>query len=518
VVKAVQATRDGEAQLAKVERDMNAEGERSVGIFGRLRSAIGGVLSGAFGGGGGLASLGSVFGSGGGIGAFFTSVGGIIVVLSTLTTGLGGLVPMLVAAAGGIVSFGALAYPVISRVLAGFTAITGAVGRVATDKAWDAIPKAMQPAVQSLLNMRDFFGQMVQKMAPTVLKLLGEGLGVVAKLLPDLLKFAEPTAKAIGKLLNELSRGISSKGFKDFTDQMAKLSGPAIKVLGEGLGKVAAGIGQVILALMNPNMLRATKYFFDIVAGFLKVLAGIITGTTEGIVYALHKIAVAFDTVRHPVAAFADATWKAMKGVAGAFVSFGRDVWGGIFDVIHAVETGARAIGAFELAATIDVDKVAAWFGRLPGMIGSALSALPGEMYQIGVNILAGLLHGLESMGGSIISYVSSLGGSLISAVASKLGIGSPSKVTYQHGVWLAEGLASGMLAGRGKVAAAARQLAGAAGLPGGAGAGGGLHITWEITGGGGGNGDFDRFMAVWIRRYVRVVAGGDVQKAFGRP
>jgi hypothetical protein len=45
-------------------------------------------------------------------------------------------------------------------------------------------------------------------------------------------------------------------------------------------------------------------------------------------------------------------------------------------------------------------------------------------------------------------------------------------------------------------------------------GGGGPLNVTWEVRGG---QSEFDQFMARWIRKYVRVTAGGNVQLAFGR-
>ena len=141
---------------------------------------------------------------------------------------------------------------------------------------------------------------------------------------------------------------------------------------------------------------------------------------------------------------------------------------------------------------TGDVGRILSWFGSLPGKFASWLDRVrqvcraevrcrrelcaghsgqdplgprqPGSLlFSSGQHLLLGLLHGIESMVGTVVSAAENVGSSILSGIKSALGIGSPSRITYQHGRWLAEGLINGMDSMHGPVSAAASRLAGGA-------------------------------------------------------
>jgi hypothetical protein len=135
----------------------------------------------------------------------------------------------------------------------------------------------------------------------------------------------------------------------------------------------------------------------------------------------------------------------------------------------------------------------------------SALASLPGQMFTMGKNILLGLLHGLENIGGQVLSYVSNLAGSIISKIGSVLGIGSPSRKTYQHGLWLAEGLANGWRDGLARFPAAAaalgRPVPGSGGPP-----VSGAQVVFQFPPAGTG---LDQMFFTWLAAGIRT-RGGD--------
>jgi hypothetical protein len=66
-------------------------------------------------------------------------------------------------------------------------------------------------------------------------------------------------------------------------------------------------------------------------------------------------------------------------------------------------------------------------------------------------------------MVGGVIHTVENVGSSILSSIESALGLGSPSRYTRQHGMWVAQGLAMGMIDGLPLVRAASLRLSAAA-------------------------------------------------------
>jgi hypothetical protein len=502
---ALDEVRKGEELLAQYDNP-NRRGGFWRTLFGGLSGGLSNLLSdlgGGSGGGGLLGGLAGLFGSGG-IGAFFTSPGGIGAVIGVLLTGIQGIIPMIAAAAQGIVSFGVLAYPTLSKIASGFSAISSAAGKTARDKAWAAIPASLRPIEHQVLGIVRLFDRLSAKFLPHLTPVIGEGLKAAGQILHDLPAFADPAAKAIDSLLKSFNKFLASPGAAQFQREMAKLVGPSIKIIGEGIGQIAVAFGQLLMDLNNPNAKRAVRGFFTFIADSIKVLGGMFLGFGQLAVITFHGIAVAFDAtrrafanfghnvahhfddLRHWVASFGHFWASQWDGARHTIATFGHDLASSFDAWRHLFASIGDFIAHFftsDIPHWISVG--VHWFEQLPGRIISALASLPGKLYQIGVNILQGLLHGLEAMGSNILGYVGNLAGSIISKIGGILGIGSPSRVMYQHGVWLAQGLANGMDAGRGMVAAAAGRLAGSAlGAPGRGAAGGGLVVEINVPAG----------------------------------
>jgi Phage-related minor tail protein len=100
---------------------------------------------------------------------------------------------------------------------------------------------------------------------------------------------------------------------------------------------------------------------------------------------------------------------------------------------------------------------------RMPHDILHALGDVGHMLWNAGADVLNGLIGGMESRVGSMIHSVENFGSSILSTVESALGLGSPSRYTRQHGMWVAQGLAMGMIDGLPLVRAASLRLSAAA-------------------------------------------------------
>jgi hypothetical protein len=108
-------------------------------------------------------------------------------------------------------------------------------------------------------------------------------------------------------------------------------------------------------------------------------------------------------------------------------------------DIIHGLLNGiAEAFNG-----------VTNFFSQVGRWIWDALKHLwegAGDMVIMGKNIIIGLLNGMASMAGDIGNAAFNVGKNILDTVSNFFGIGSPSRLMHQHGQWIVEGLANGIL------------------------------------------------------------------------
>lgn len=80
------------------------------------------------------------------------------------------------------------------------------------------------------------------------------------------------------------------------------------------------------------------------------------------------------------------------------------------------------------------------------------------SLYSAGINMMSGLVSGINAMRGAVMAAASSIAASAAAAVNSALKIHSPSRVMIESGQFVGEGLARGMTATAGIVQKAASQ------------------------------------------------------------
>lgn len=226
--------------------------------------------------------------------------------------------------------------------------------------------------------------------------------------------------------------------------------------------------------------------------------------------------------------------WKLFKQYAvDAFhfvVSAGEDAFNwvkGHWPLILAILTGPIGIAVLMIkghwnqiveGASAAIHDVTSWFGRLPGLIGGAISSLGSMLFNAGANMISMLAHGIESMAMAPVHAVSSI----IADVRSFLpfsparkgplsGSGSPDVAGRQIGLMLA----GGMTGSAPMISAASRQLAaatlsgytgGAAAAGGSAAGGGGPQVVLSLAPGGSG---MDQLLFTYLQKQIRV-HGGD--------
>lgn len=427
-----------------------------------------GLLTSLTGGGGaaaGAAELGeepegSIFGLLGNIPNGLLLAGAALPALGIAATGLTEGVTGVAAAGQGLGAFGLLALPTLRKVYDAITA-TG------TTKTADL--KALSPAERGIYtgvnDIRQSYDRAATAFAPNVVGVLSpltrEG-GILAQILQDLVPFADKATPAIEKVEEQFNKFLDSKGAQQFQDAMQKLEGPEIVALADGLGRIATTIGTVWEKFAEGHdIAKDTTNFFDAIADILKVAGNWMLAFANGWDHLSHAIATFSTRSQTDLHNWAQDIDNNVGRQVKVLEDFGKFFVYYVYTEPHQtldravgdVERWANQIGQGVLGAVI-------WFEQLPGRVMSALGNWYSELHTLGSHVVDGLLQGIESMAGSVISEAEHIADSVVHALSSALGIRSPSTVTREMGQNIGLGLAMGIDDSAAQVLASAHNLA----------------------------------------------------------
>jgi tape measure domain-containing protein len=157
-----------------------------------------------------------------------------------------------------------------------------------------------------------------------------------------------------------------------------------------------------------------------------------------------------FNAIKNTVVTAVQGVWNfvttAWNAIYGIFVGITQKIVGyfsGAYnwlldkgrDIVRGLADGIRS---FANAVWDAISAVSAKIGQFFSNAGSWL-------YNVGRDIVTGLINGIKSMVGAVSGAAGDVGNAVKSKLKSVLGIGSPSKITAQYGVWVGEGFNNGL-------------------------------------------------------------------------
>lgn len=195
----------------------------------------------------------------------------------------------------------------------------------------------------------------------------------------------------------------------------AKLIGPLARILSKipFVGRFLA----VAVTWVNQLGGKLTKFAGDLLGTFWKAFTG----------------------GKMPGGAFVTRVMNSIKGLPGQVGNF--------FSTL-GTRIGVWALDAFEAAgrgARRGVGSLLSFVGRLPKMILSGLGNLSRLLWDSGKNVVQGLIGGIKSMAGDVVTTLVNLLPPALRKFAGKLGIHSPSTVFHEFGVNIVDGLRLGI-------------------------------------------------------------------------
>lgn len=336
----------------------------------------------------------------------------------------------------------------------------------------------------ALSNIQDALTQTLAGAGKPFFKLFESGAKTLASFVGSkgFQKWGADTAKAIQGVVTH---------FKPFTDGLKNLlSGkglPKSLNLG-GLGKSAQDLGKAARdtfdklkdaakkALPNlqqfahdvlPKILDLLKDIVPLLGDFgrfLKDISPVLIplGKAFGWVvdHGLNPMIQAIKNALDIIHNFGDPKQIAMDGLKGKFGDLFQTVSGALYGMSQALVAG---VGAFQHG----FEQIAGFISGLVGnfqhggqQIIDFFAGIPGAMTTIGVNMVNGLIGGLQGAWGALVGTLHGLAMSLPEPVRNALGIHSPSRVFHEIGRNVGQGLHNGLLGTKDQIQAASNKLA----------------------------------------------------------
>jgi phage-related protein len=163
----------------------------------------------------------------------------------------------------------------------------------------------------------------------------------------------------------------------------------------------------------------------------------------------------AFNTFNNAVTSGIDAAISFLASLPGRALSALSSLVG------YLAGVGRNALSELQSAVSGGASGVISYVAGIPGRILGALSSLGSLLYSAGRDLIQGLMNGIGAMASSVASKAREVVSSAIDAAKSALGLGSPSRIFHQFGLWTGEGFINGLDAQASAAADAADRLLG---------------------------------------------------------
>lgn len=326
------------------------------------------------------------------------------------------------------------------------------------------MPELIQVGADMLVNIINGFAETIPQMIETQTDMAVQMINQFFAIAPQfieagmqiVLSLIEGVTAAIPQLLTALGTLL--------TNNLGPILAQILSVMITIANAIIANI-PVILQALTTIVLALVKAIADnapaIIAAAVKLAVALASGLLKAlpqILVALAKIALAIVQAVLSIAGslvkagvkIIQALWRGINSWAGKLRSNVRSMAKRVFNAIVSGLGNLLSVGAKWLSTLWNgikskvgsvTSSVTSFAKSLPGKIRSAL----GSLYSIGANFIAGLANGALGRIGSFISSLRSKLNEAKNLAKQIFKIGSPSKVMYQYGKWIIEGLENGM-------------------------------------------------------------------------
>lgn len=308
--------------------------------------------------------------------------------------------------------------PAVSSFITGMQTGTGIGGQFATgiSAAWSAL----QALGSALVSSAGFVNQHRTAFATLLGALVAVKVALVAYSVQQAISLAILKAHTVGTVQHTVVSTAAAAAAKAWAAVQWLLNAAlAANPIGLVVVALAAFVAAIVIAWKKSDAFKAA------------------------VIGAWNAIKSAAVSVWNAVKAAISAAWNAIKSVVSSQVNAVKTVVSTGFNALKGVVTSAW--NAIKGAVQNGIGGVVSLVASLPGKIVSALGNLGSLLYGKGQAIVQGLIAGIRSMAGAVVSAIVGLLPGPLQKFASKLGIQSPSKVFMEFGQHVGEGFALGV-------------------------------------------------------------------------
>lgn len=460
-------------------------------LLGNLGTGIGGLFAnmstGAAGAGQALSAL------GGGLAQILPTVGTLLgalaqvggPILAALMPIISQLVSLLV---GALVPVIQQLGPIFVSVLGGLQPLIAAFGRLFT-AAGPIIVDLFTQLGHVLIQLAPVFALIVDAAAQLIGPLVSL-LGPITPLITAFIKIIVVLVQGLTPILVKLIPIITEMatvfmtGLSNALITLMTALQPLIPVIGEVAIQIAQALLAALTALMPilPALIDALVQILPVLVALLPPIAQLVVALVpviallaQVVVWLVNLLAPALKLIIEVVVALAVIIISALTASIGWLLANVPPAWDAVVGAIGAAVNKIRGIVAWfgDMAAAIGgwfqrtYDSVVTWWnsavlfvGSIPGRIMGALGDLGSLLVNAGMDIIRGLIRGLDNAIGWLKDKVASIGNMVKNAFSSVMGIFSPARAMIPLGQMIPAGLVVGIDAGIPALDRAVRDMA----------------------------------------------------------
>ena len=379
----------------------------------------------------------------------------------------------------GLERVGELLGGTLSRALAGLqpgldAIVKGFIDLLPTLKEFGPPLEQIITAMASLIEIVGVLaGELLAKLIPAMFRMIQAGIEfdllIVKTLAPVIENLARILAEELGPAFDEvLPVAVGAfEGIATGVEKAYEIIGPILATFVDVLAVVlpaAFESAKTAIKIAWDAIVLIVETAWDIISGVFNIITNVLEGDFAGAWRALENLVVdvfegiwefIVNTVNNIIDFFtSDAVGRLATAVGGMFGAAWTKVAGWMSSIWNSV-TGV-------------IEDVIQWFKDLPGRILDTAANANQWLFDIGKDIVNGLIEGLKDAAGGLKDVVVD---NIIDPVkgffSNAFDFGSPSKVTKRWGGWIGEGFAIGMRDAESQVVAAAEAITMAAAMPG---------------------------------------------------
>lgn len=260
------------------------------------------------------------------------------------------------------------------------------------------------------------------------------------------------------RLVTDLLRGDFSAAWNSLK---ALVSGVVAHFTGT-LSRIGSVVGSIVQGVVDRftwlyNILIGNSIIPDLINGIIgwfTRLPGMAFSALASLASGIARIATtALNRFRAAIVSGATTAISFVRGIPGK----ARAALAALGGMIASVATAA--FNRFRSAITSGASNAISFVRGIPGRIKGALGNAGSLLYSVGRNIIQGMVNGVKSMAGSLVSAAKGVVSGAVEGAKSLLGISSPSKVFAQIGRDTGAGFIKGLTGTEAQIKAAAGKV-----------------------------------------------------------